>query len=183
MTPLICVLTVTVASGVTVPSAGMRTWMSPDAAVATDTATGPFCPPRPRPRRRRSAACGGGKRRIQSATPTTRTVTSKRDPMPDDEGHGTARRRVGFGDLLVRLSLIHHYATTAAAHAEDVGRARDYNQIIRRTTTSQYRMQPPAAIAHCSSTGCEQLGRKCAMGRGGRDSADRNAAFRPKELR
>ena len=49
MTPLICVLTVTVASGVTVPSAGIRSWMSPVAAVATDTDTGPFCPPRPPP--------------------------------------------------------------------------------------------------------------------------------------
>src|SRR5258708_25718203 len=47
MIPLICVLTVTVASGVTVPRAGMRSWISPDVTVATDTATGPFCPPRP----------------------------------------------------------------------------------------------------------------------------------------
>ncbi len=49
MIPLICVLTVTVASGVTVPRAGIRSWMSPVAAVATETATGPFWPPRPRP--------------------------------------------------------------------------------------------------------------------------------------
>ncbi len=47
MIPLICVRTVTVASGVTVPKAGMRNWISPEAAVATDTATGPFCTPRP----------------------------------------------------------------------------------------------------------------------------------------
>jgi hypothetical protein len=33
--PLIWVRTVTVASGVTVPSAGMRTWISPMLAVAT----------------------------------------------------------------------------------------------------------------------------------------------------
>ena len=44
---MICVLTVTVAKGVTVPRAGIRSWISPDSAVAVETATGPLCPPRP----------------------------------------------------------------------------------------------------------------------------------------
>ena len=38
--PAICVLTVTVASGVTVPSAGMMISMSPRVAGATATVTG-----------------------------------------------------------------------------------------------------------------------------------------------
>ncbi len=84
--PVICVRTVTVASGVTVPSALSVTGMSPFCAVATTTGIGPLPLNRPRGA---GAVCG---RSTSQAIPPAASAT-KRNRM----SHVQAELRTGFG--------------------------------------------------------------------------------------
>src|SRR5580658_570161 len=113
--------------------------MSPDAAVATDTATGPFCPPRAPPGPPAGATClcwlnltsaiNNNKTMAATSNATQWRRMNARGPRAD-EG---ASRPIGSFNTTSHFTTVG--PTSGGRCHRMFGRFSDYNQILRRTTT------------------------------------------------